>query len=42
MSSQLGEGSSLTNLVGNQVLGGDGNKDEKGERKRSIDTLRPK
>ena len=37
MSSQLGEGSSLTNLVGNQVLGGDGNKDEKGERKRSIE-----
>ena len=34
MSSQLGEGSSLTNLVGNQVLGGDGNK---GERKRSIE-----
>ena len=37
MSSQLGEWSSLTNLVGNQVLGGDGNKDEKGERKRSIE-----
>ena len=34
---QLGEGSSLTNLVGSQVLGGDGNKGEKGERKRSIE-----
>ena len=37
MSSQLGDGSSLTNPSGNQVLGGDDKKKEKGGGKRCID-----